>query len=294
MVKPYGVEYFVSILLIFASIAASIIFLRNKKQIYKNLLLNFLAYLMLFNNCFYVALKYNWSNSKLHTLFAILTIALSVLFSVVAYLLERFCKNTKVLSLYKTITAVGIIAVQIALMAAQINTSVNIYFFGHLCNQMAWLLALYILVFPKSKIINYVYYAALIGSVISFVYPATLKPTPSVLHFDFFRNVYGHGVLIWASLFLWLTGMFKPNLKNLWVLPVGLCVSYLYAHFTNEISANVFGKTSNYLFLNNFPVPYLNAYVSAILAVGGVYLFVYFYERFTLQKHNNANNKDEL
>lgn len=286
MVKPYGLEYIVSVILTFVVAITSAKLLKRSKQIYKNLLLNFLAYFMLFNNAFYFLLKYNWNNLNLHITYVILSIVCSAMLALVAYFLEKFCKNEKTLRAYKSITSFSIIILQISLMVNQAITGLSISFFGHLCNQISWLLALTILVFPNTKLIHYTYYAALIGSVISFVYPATLNPTPSVLHFDFFRNLYGHGALIWASLFMWLTEQFKLSFKKLWVLPVGLCISFLYAHIANVISYEIFNKTRNYLFLNNFPIPYLNAYICAIFAVAGVYLFVYLYEKFLVKKKN--------
>jgi hypothetical integral membrane protein (TIGR02206 family) len=150
-----------------------------------------------------------------------------------------------------------------------------------------------IALFNNKTLKNLFYVLALVGGVVTFIYPLDVFIN-SELSFDIIKNILQHMFIITIPLFEFVTGQYKPQFKKVWIAMLAIFI-YL---FNGEVITRWLGLDGDYVFLRA-GLPFVIPGVPQVITFGLVVVFglVVIYAALdpkgckTVLKRKNTRNK---
>lgn len=158
------------------------------------------------------------------------------------------------------------------------------------CGMSSLVYAICLLVLKKESIVfHFITYLAFLGGLLTIVYPDFIGQAASIFFPKTISGLLHHTVLLYLSVLTVVTGRFKPELKKIYALPLGLCTFLTFGMFL--ISALKYG---NAMYINKPLIPgtILTWWFVGIVFVAATALGLFIYE--CIKKHAKKPKMEQL
>lgn len=135
-------------------------------------------------------------------------------------------------------------------------------------------------------VFNYLVYAGFWGGIIVTLYPNFVAQDVSFMYPPTVTGLLHHGISLYLSVLMLMTGFFQPSLKKFYVYPIGFCLIMCYGVFIMD-ALDI--KESMYIFAPLVPGTILTWYVVGPALVLASLGLVALYEKVILPKLNKNN-----
>lgn len=147
--------------------------------------------------------------------------------------IKKFCKTEKSKTL--TIKISGLVLLLVILLnryACTLCWENEPFLPSSICGLASLVFAIMIIVCKKdSTALHFIIYTALLGGLISTVYPTYIGQGPTIFYFPTITSLLHHTIDIFCAILLFETGYVSPNIKKWYAWPLGYCTFVVYGLF---------------------------------------------------------------